>query len=126
MTTLDMLDRVLILLERGWCKGSFARDADGESTDPLDPKAVKWCLWGACIAAAGGTQRQHEVMEAIQSAFLTLHPDVEPHPQDAIYASDLLHRMADWNDMPHRTVEEVVELVLKTRRTLRFYGLSVT
>lgn len=34
------------ITEETWCKGEWARTADGDSIGPLDPLACKWCMYG--------------------------------------------------------------------------------
>jgi hypothetical protein len=38
-------------VERGWCRGAEARDADGNSVRPRDDRAIAWCAYGALVKA---------------------------------------------------------------------------
>jgi len=38
-------------VERGWTQGRLAVDADGMPVAPGDPRACKWCMTGAMLAA---------------------------------------------------------------------------
>jgi len=49
----DLLIRARGFIERGWCRDTYARDANGNPVDPCDKCAVSWSLTGA-IRAAGG------------------------------------------------------------------------
>jgi len=40
------------LVERGWTRDAFARDAAGAKCSPLDDGAVSWSAWGALERAA--------------------------------------------------------------------------
>lgn len=47
-----ILKRAKKLVERGWCKGALARDADGKRVHPFDKSARHWCAEGALQRAA--------------------------------------------------------------------------
>jgi hypothetical protein len=44
--------RTLIANEATWCQGSFAEGADGYRCDAYDPRAVRFCAYGALQRAA--------------------------------------------------------------------------
>jgi len=46
-----LLIRARGLLERGWCRGAQALDADGEPVWGDSDRAVVWCAYGALCAA---------------------------------------------------------------------------
>jgi hypothetical protein len=48
-----LLIRARGFLERGWCRGAQARDADGWQVSPTSGDAVAWCAFGAMVAAGG-------------------------------------------------------------------------
>ena len=41
------VEAVVAVLERGWTKGTMARDAAGHPCNPRSDSAVCWCLLGA-------------------------------------------------------------------------------
>ncbi len=47
--------RVIKLLNIGWTKGTYAKDANGKDVGPSDPRACRWCLDGAIQAATNDT-----------------------------------------------------------------------
>jgi|HubBroStandDraft_6_1064221.scaffolds.fasta_scaffold444957_2 hypothetical protein len=49
--TTALLMRARGLLERGWCRGWLAVDANANPVDPTDSSAAAWCANGALIAA---------------------------------------------------------------------------
>jgi hypothetical protein len=51
--------RALIEEERHWCRNELARDANGRSVGPTDPRAVRRCGLGALIAAAYQVTNDH-------------------------------------------------------------------
>ena len=54
MTPSEILTAAAALITEGtWCRGFQAYDADGEGVYANDPKAVKWCLVGACCKIGG-------------------------------------------------------------------------
>lgn len=74
-------------IERGWCQNDFARDADGNAIDPKDPRACRWCVYGASFSYWA-----EKILENAGQAW---------------FDSNLL---AVWNDMPERTHADVLEL----------------
>lgn len=57
---------VAALLRRGHCKGSFARDADGEDVTATSRRACSWCLIGAVQAVTPpASSRRNMVLEAV-------------------------------------------------------------
>lgn len=52
MSAIDTLRKARGLLEKGWTKGAYARNAEGQKTAWLSPEATCWCARGALLAAA--------------------------------------------------------------------------
>jgi hypothetical protein len=48
--TTEILIRARGFLERGWCRNTLARDADGNAIKPISERAVAWCAIGAVDA----------------------------------------------------------------------------
>lgn len=51
-TTVKFLTKARAVIERGWCQGSFARDAQGQPIEATDPLAETFCIRGATRAVA--------------------------------------------------------------------------
>lgn len=64
--------RALIEDERYWCRNELARDVNGHSVDPTDPRAVRRCGLGALIAAAH--QITNDRRRAYEVAVTALRP----------------------------------------------------
>lgn len=64
-----------------WCQGHGAIDEEGAAVNPLNPDAVKWCLWG------------------FGHKFHISYFD--------IYAR-IGESLVTWNDAPGRTVQDVI------------------
>jgi hypothetical protein len=81
-------------IERGWCQGTYARDAAGNRIRHDAPEAVSFCVRGA-------VHRQFELMSDPDkvAAFGFLH------------ASSGIEDLVPWNDDPSRTKAEVVGLL---------------
>ena len=51
-----MVSKVLVraakLIDRGWCRGAYAKTATGRSCSGLSRHAARWCVRGAIWAAA--------------------------------------------------------------------------
>lgn len=90
------------LVRKGWCQGVFAMDADNNKVLSTDPFAVKWCILGAifrcypgCHSGTGmATAKVLEVLGVLQR-------------ENRCFIDSL----SIWNDHPHRTQAEVVELL---------------
>lgn len=103
MTELELLDSVIGLYEghpERWHKGEYAANADGKRVNPLDEEAVCWCIMGACDKFAGANS---------------------PLTNDLTYKitqqSDY-HGAVDFNDSPHTTFTELMNVLYKTREAL--------
>ena len=92
MKNSEILTAAAALITEGtWCRGYFAFDMDGEAANANDPKAVKWCLLGACCKIAG-----------IERAY-KFSSDLFGYIRDGIHAvdeecGDLLNQISTWND----------------------------
>ena len=57
MKALDYLgpvrDQAVALLRQGWTQGDTAVDDQGDTVEPSDYKACRWCLTGAIDCAVG-------------------------------------------------------------------------
>lgn len=92
MTTTEILRAARAKVQKGWCQGRLARNADGKGISPDDPDAVSWC-------AIGGIESNHKITEG-----------------QAWEAKRLFRRVVGltgpgidkWNDAPGRTQAEVL------------------
>ena len=69
--TTALLIRARGFLERGWCRGNFARDAEGRPTNPTDQHAVMWCPQGALIVSGLPLDKDwpdHPAVERLEDA----------------------------------------------------------
>ena len=92
-----------VLVERGWCQGTEARDATGHATDVVGPDATSWSLLGALQAATAGdpSTELRDIGDAVAAlAEVILDPS-----------------LANWNDSDARTKLEVLS-VLKDAEVL--------
>lgn len=74
-TDREVLEDAITLIEdpSKWTQGAFARDGDGDRTDPLDPKAQTWCARGALRKVVGC--RTHEVNVQLSRITHSIFPD---------------------------------------------------
>lgn len=83
-----------------WTTHGKARDTRGRPTLVHDPYAACWCLLGALQRVYGGTfYANPDCMRAMGKVNDALPDDAET--------------IAEWNDHPDRTAEEVLALVTK-------------
>jgi hypothetical protein len=77
------------LIQRGWCKGAFARDETGIPVAPNEHHAVQWCSRGAIAAAT--IRREAEHVAAVDALKMQVG-----------------FAIAVWNDARERTQAEVL------------------
>ncbi len=100
---LDAIEKVAAILDRAdkWTKGTHARDAEGRPVHWSDPKAVSFCLIGACAKATANGKT------AVGPLFVPLFDEVEKR---------LRTQIAHWNDSEHRTFTDVLHLIERMRK----------
>ena len=93
------------LIERGWCQGATARDANGNSVPPWSLEARTWSVVGAFVAGYSqmrdGYSEMAEIVsdrEAVFSAF---------HEANLALLAAIGEELQPWNDAPSRTQEDV-------------------
>lgn len=93
----ELLHDAGLLVEKGWCQGTEARDSDGEATDVCSATATSWSLLGALQAAsvADPTTEIRDIGDAV-AALAELIADPS---------------LANWNDAAARTKLEVLNVL---------------
>lgn len=105
-----LTDAKTILVERGWCQGTYAMGGTPETKySPTDPRAERFCVIGATVRAEWEAYPEgvkmdrstvrHRVSVRLRQAVEEVSPD---HPAPATY-----------NDTPGRTREEMVAVLDK-------------
>ena len=99
----ELLRDAGVLVERGWCQGTEARDSTGKATDVLAADAAAWSLLGALQATTVGDPSigLQDIGDAV-AALAELISDPS---------------LATWNDSETRTKLEVLS-VLKNAEML--------
>jgi hypothetical protein len=92
-TTLQILEESLVLVTDGWTQGEWAKDANGKGLVYDNPKATCFCAEGA-ILRSGASEDSSIPQE-----------DAQERLKEAIVSTESI---ADWNDAPERTQEEVI------------------
>ena len=93
----ELLRRASDLIRRGWTQHAESRDAGGDAVDPWQPAATCWSLLGALVAALeeqtdnGDDLPLHELADALDALALFVDAD----------------SLAEWNDDPRRTRDDV-------------------
>lgn len=79
-----------VLNEKTWQKFDFARNAAGQLCYATDPKALKFCLWGAIERVYGGDNvKITQVMNKCKE-----------HPKFNLFGPTCINDMAcDWNTL---------------------------
>lgn len=88
MKASETLKEALKLVKKGWRKGGYALDKDGNEVDYLKASAVKFCATGAILKTSimGDSRTPYTLMLKVINT-------------DSI---------ADWNDMKSRTKKQVI------------------
>lgn len=89
--TIKRLKGVRDLLERGWCQGAYARDADGIERPAGSEEAVRFCLSGACLRVYLNTLPRmditHHLVETVRELGLPNLPSFnDNHTQAEVLA----------------------------------------
>ncbi|MFL5910727.1 MAG: hypothetical protein ACJ768_09205 [Gaiellaceae bacterium] len=94
----ELLRRASDLIGHGWTQHAESRDAAGGAVDPWQPSATCWSLLGALVAALEEQTDRGDDLPLAQLA-------------DALDALALFvdsDSLADWNDDPQRSQDEVI------------------
>lgn len=104
---IDMVKDKLLL---GWTQGKFARDKDGNGVRYSSNEAVCWCLLGAqcCVLAANEKMFDRSVVDILSNGRESVITEL----------TGAAWGVADWNDFPGRTKEEVIALVDSVRKKI--------
>lgn len=99
--------RAMELLSGGWCRGSYATDADGNRVFVTDRRAVRFCLLGAIRRAA----REHgNAWEPVALCFRIQHE----------FPVGYRHLRLDcYNDRIAENVWDVRNVLYRVRETVR-------
>lgn len=118
MTPNDVLRNVRDLIARGWCQRVWAKDADGNTVLPNNPRAIAWCLSGAFYSLVTATA-QNVWQEAYNCVF-----DLLPGPYGSARDSEFRIGvgMVPYNDAPGRTRDDVLELLNRAIDSLETRG----
>ena len=90
MTEIDqLLHQAADLIDRGWCQGARAQDANGTDVSHNSPYAVAWCATGAIyrVMRGYGPIKQYQVLKALTER--------------------IGGNIIEYNDTPGRTAQEV-------------------
>ena len=112
-TTLDALTGMREILSVGWCQGKFSKNVHGEPVSPSCMTAIEWCLIGAIQKYQTSVGIRLETHE-INHVFDTLRTTLELANTKTLVG---------WNDTPHRTQKQVLELFDKTIERLTHHEL---
>lgn len=95
-TTVKFLTKARAVIERGWCQGCFARDAQGQPIESTDPLAETFCIRGA--------------MRAVAPNDYDVRARAHRHLEDVIIAltDGDCDSIASYNDDPDRTHAEIL------------------
>lgn len=96
-------DAIDILRVKGWNRGGFAMNKDGEECNTKDPDAVSFCLLGSIYAQDSSRLLTMRALDAVRRAL----------------GVDTIDFLADWNDYTAKDKEQVIELLQKACRSIQ-------
>ena len=112
--TIEVLNRALSYVDKGWCQFSNARDAKGKGVTRDDASATCWCLSGACERAAMELDYDPADMYQIgHSLFATL-----TSVQSRVSHPTIWNTIVDYNDDKDRTADDISRLLKRTIQRL--------
>lgn len=108
-TPKDVLKRVRSRIEKGWCKGCYAKDKEGAGVWVGDKSAVEWCLTGAIAAETG--RDECVANELYVGTVEFLYNKAKILNREFMIVGEGLVR---FNDHPRTTKQDVLKLIDKT------------
>lgn len=103
MTKLELLIKAREKIRQGWTQNVSARNSDNYPVNVDALEAVAWCALGAIWAVRGTYETQDDAERELCKTI------------DREYA----YSIAEWNDKPGRTKEEVLDLYDRTINRVR-------
>lgn len=91
-----------LLIDKGWIKGDYARDADGNRVPAVSSSATCYCILGALKAASHSVDDHTGAMAPLRCSIVNAINGMRKTNFGADYG---IH---PWNDDPARTKEEVL------------------
>lgn len=112
------LDKLGDLLDKGWCKGVYARSKSGDKIDELSQRAVCFCISGGInkVAASRGKDFRQRMCDALSK---TLTLELMDGLPNSIAQKMPPVSIIKWNDKNDRTQQQVVKLCRDTAQRLR-------
>jgi hypothetical protein len=98
VSIIKILKRARSYLEKGWCRGSWARKADGSAEYIFSRKACSWCLEGALLKAENQPTWSSAGIET-RELLLGMIPKYK------------FFGLQKWNDAKKRTKRQVLSLL---------------
>lgn len=98
MTAREILILARGYIEKGWCRGQFARTEDGEGALAVSEDARSWCALGAIERATFEVPMQSYASRGAAERLL----------REAAGVRSDFDATTAWNDDPERTKEEVL------------------
>lgn len=69
-----VLRKVKKLVQKGWCRTSYAKDKNGKEIDHLDKKACSWCAAGAINRACVNLKSDRVAWSNVNAELIKLLP----------------------------------------------------
>lgn len=97
----EYLETAAQLVEDGWTREAFARDAEGIACGPKDSRAVCWCITGAIFKAIGSNfEKTFPLIQGLRNTLL---------------AEGQISIVPEWNDRHCSSKEEAAQILRKAK-----------
>ena len=109
---LQIIDKMVEILDKGWCQGKYTTKKNGELCDPEDPLATNYCLSGALFYACKilGLWDYPNHLEFIWISRAVVD-SITKSPETYFMPSEYRSIITTFNDDKDRKKEEVISVV---------------
>ena len=108
-------DKMVRLIQKGWCQGYSAEDQDGRPLMAEDPRACRWCLTGAlglAVFEAVADSRRGAVYDRFLQQWATANR-AHLYSLRSGQPGHIEEAMIEFNDQDCMTQDEVVSSLLR-------------
>lgn len=107
-SAVEVLTKARALIEKGWTQGTNARQKNNRETSPQSKTACKFCAIGAMVREANleslFSRDRRSLATRLDHALAKVHPEFIPDEDNSLRA------IAQFNDLPTTTKEQILEV----------------
>lgn len=110
------LEKIKATLTKGWCKGAYARDTNGDLTNYTRSDACSWCIMGAVWLHTKPPFQEIKRLRLGYEISKTLEQEGVSIPA---FHKGATNRLIYFNDIKCHSADEAIEIVEKTIQRLK-------